>query len=293
MKVLITGASGFIGRSLVRRLSARHEVFVLARSAVQTTQQPHSMITVDLARPIDWRLLPERVDIIIHLAQAPVPLPESANEMFAVNTNSTQHLLDYGRRSRARRFVLASTGDVYGRLGSAKETDAASPESFYAITKRAAEMLVESYSAYFEPCILRLFHPYGPGQVNRLIPRMADRIRQQQPVQVHRNDRPHLTPIHIDDMTRALECVLTSSYCGILNIAGDRIVSIRDLAEMIGHVVGRRPVFKDTGEETFDLIGDNRLMKEILGDWPMISLQEGLRRTLEVKEQEKECLILG
>lgn len=291
MKVLVTGATGFIGQYLVRGLSAQHEVFVVARNPIPSSSQlTCSIITMDLARPIDSRALPEQVDTIIHLAQAPVALPESANEMFAVNTHSTQQLLDYSRRSGARRFVLASTGDVYGREGRAREIDPAAPVSFYGVTKRAAEMLVESYSDYFETCILRLFHPYGPGQSNRLIPKMAERLRLQQPVLLHDNDRPHVTPIYIDDLILAIERVVESSYVGILNIAGERGVSIRELAEEIGSVLGYRPIFEDTGKAVVDLAGDNDLMKEVLGKWTMVSLAEGLNRALNVKE-DTECQI--
>jgi len=284
MKVLVTGATGFIGKYLVRRLSSQHEIFILARNTTQAFSEPtSSIITMDLAGPIDSKALPERVDTIIHLAQATVPLPQSANEMFAVNTHSTQQLLDYARKSGVRRFVLASTGDVYGREGRAREIDPASPLSFYGVTKRAAEMFVGSYSDYFETCILRLFHPYGPGQSNRLIPKIADRLRLREPVLLHDSDRPHLTPIYIDDLILAIERVVESSYIGILNIAGERGVSIRELAEEIGSVLGYRPIFKDTGKAVVDLAGDSELMKEVLGEWTMVGLAEGLNRALNVK----------
>jgi UDP-glucose 4-epimerase len=286
MKVLITGATGFIGQYLVRQLSAQHEIFILARNPLQTFPQDRwSVIEVDLSRKIDGSALPKHIDMIIHLAQAIVALPESANEMFAVNTHSTQQLLDYGRRAGVRRFILASTGDVYGRrTGLCKETDPARPASYYAVTKHASELLALAYSDYFQPCILRLFHPYGPGQTGRLIPKLAARIRQHQPVQLNKQGGPNVTPIYVDDVTRAIEVAMASAYGGVLNICGDIAVSMQELAEEIGRVLQIEPRFQHSDADAVDIGGNNSSMQEVLRRWPLVDLANGLSRTF--KEQE-------
>lgn len=284
MKILVTGATGFIGRHLVLHLSAQHEIHALVRNARQTVSRKRiSIVVSDLARPLDSSMLPAQVDVIIHLAQANVPFPEAANELFAVNTSATQQLLNYGRRVGARRFILPSSGYVYGhRLGPCRETDAAVPASFYAVTKYTSELLALAYSGYLEPCILRLFWPYGPGQSNRLIPRLADRIRQGKPIRLHKDDCPHIsTPVYIDDVVIAFERAIHASYSGIINVAGDTVVSMRDLAKAIGRVLESQPVFEKTNEETGDVIGDNTRMKQVFGVWPMVGLTEGLSRTFE------------
>ncbi|HLG17485.1 MAG TPA: NAD(P)-dependent oxidoreductase [Blastocatellia bacterium] len=286
MKILITGATGFIGRRVVSMLAPQHEVSALARNPAQSiTEGRVSTIMLDLARPLDHRVLPSQVDVIIHLAQANVAFPESAEEMFAVNTRSTLQLLDYGRRAGAGRFILASSGDVYGfRIGASKETDAPAPQSFYAITKLSSELLVNAYSSYIEPCVLRFFHPYGPGQSNRLIARLAQRIRNGESVRLHNNDRPHVSPVYIDDAVTAVDRAINSSYSGVVNIAGNTSISMRDLATKIGSVIECEPVFEETGEEAGDLVGCDELMKQVLGTWPMVGLTDGLSRMLKGKE---------
>ncbi|MEW6207222.1 MAG: NAD(P)-dependent oxidoreductase [Acidobacteriota bacterium] len=280
MKILVTGANGFIGHNLVSRLSGQHEVLAVAREPRLAHHKTASFVVMDLSLPLDMRAMPSQMDVIVHLAQANVSWPEGANELFAVNTSATQQLLDYGRRAGARQFILASTGDVYGRrAGLAKETDAAQPASHYAATKYAAEFVVQSYCDYLASCILRLYQPYGPGQLNRLIPKLAERIRQQSAVRLHKNDGPRLTPIYIDDVTRAVERAIASSYSGTVNIAGDQIVSMRELAEAIGRALKSQPSFVETDETMADLMGDNSLMKEVLGNWDMIALADGLART--------------
>src|SRR5207244_10815857 len=121
--------------------------------------------------------LPDGIDVIVHLAQANVPFPAGARELLAVNTVSTQNLLDYARYAGARSFILASTGDVYGRrFEPCKESDTLKGATFYALTKHAAELLTQAYTPSFRTCILRFFHPYGSDQSNRLIPNLANRI---------------------------------------------------------------------------------------------------------------------
>lgn len=286
MKVLVTGANGFIGRHVVSRLSSDHEIFAVVRDARQgTSNERISIVEMNLEQRLEIAKLPSQIDILIHLAQANARFPEAANQLFGVNTNATQQLLDYGRRARARQFILASTGDVYGHhSGLAKEMDTVAPLSYYATTKYAAELLVQSYSSYLLPCILRLFQPYGPAQSGRLIQKLAERIRKQEVVRLHKGDRPRMTPIYIDDVVRAIKRAIDPSYCGIVNIAGDRTLSMRELAQEIGHAIGSEPVFEDTDEEAADLMGDNGLMKEVLGSWKMVSLEEGLSHTLKTEE---------
>jgi UDP-glucose 4-epimerase len=283
MRILVTGASGFIGRHLVSRLSDAHELFAVDRDPQRAAQSETTrVVLMDLARTLNVSALPAEIDIIIHLAQANVPFPEAANELWAVNTSSTQQLLEYARGARARQFVLASTGDVYGRrTGLCKETDTTAPVSYYGLTKAVAEMLVQTYSDYLQPCIVRLFQPYGPGQSDRLIPKLADRILQGRVVQLNKDDRPRMTPVYVDDVTRAVESAIDSSYSGTVNIAGERVVSVRELAEEIGRALGCEPFFEESGQESADLMGDNNLMRQVLGDWSMVALHDGLSRTFK------------
>jgi len=282
MKVLITGGSGFIGRHLIARLTGRHELFAIVRDQHQVaTRAAVTPVVSDLARPLDHNLLPSEIDVIIHLAQANVLFPDSAGEMFAVNTVSTQQLLDYGRSAGARRFILASSGDVYGRRTAiCRESDDARPASYYAVTKYASELLAIAYSQFLQPCILRFFHPYGSGQAGRLIPKLAARLRLGEPVKVNNEGGPRLSPIFIDDLCRAVELTLASSYCGVLNIAGERVISMQVLADEIGRVLDIKPAFEYSGDEALDISGDNSLMTRVLGSWSMVGLADGLSHAL-------------
>lgn len=286
MSVLVTGATGFIGRQLVMRLSATHQTIALVRRRESSGLEERTrIVTVDLERQLDVGVLPSGIDVIVHLAQANVPFPGSAKTLFAVNTLSTSQLLDYGRQVGARRFILASSGDVYGySKGPSRESDPVKPVGFYAVTKYASELLVQSYSDYMETCILRLYHPYGPGQNERLIPNMVSRIRSGKAILLYRDDSPRFSPMYIDDILIAFQRAILSTYSGVLNVAGDCVVTVRELAEAIAAVLGKDPVFDEIDQVHGDLAGDNSLMKSVLGTWPMVTLKEGLFRTLNSRE---------
>ena len=280
MRILITGASGFIGRRLVARLRDHHEVLALVRERQKAPDPAASEIVMNLAEQLNTSLLPSSVDVVIHLAQANASFPDGANELFAVNTSSTQQLLDYARRSGTKQFILASTGDVYcKRFGPSKETDDVHPESYYGKTKHAAESIVQSYSGYIHACIMRLYQPYGPGQSDRLIPKMADRIRRHEVIKLNEDARPRVTPIYIDDVTHAIERAMDSSFAGTINVSGDRALNLRELAAEIARILEIEPSFEATGEMSSDLMGDNSLMKQVLGGWDMVVLEDGLSRT--------------
>jgi nucleoside-diphosphate-sugar epimerase len=282
MKILITGGTGFVGRNLIARLAPKHDIVTLVRRRPSVALPGNVAVQiVDLAQRLDFGLLPARTDVIVHLAIAEHRFPETASQAFAVNTASTQQLLDYGRRARVKQFILASTGDVYGHrhVGTARETDPANPGSYYAVTKYAAELLVQAYASVLKPCILRLYHPYGTGQTDRLIPRLIEQIRGGTAVRVHPGKRPQLTPTHIDDVAIAFGRAVEKQLTGVYNVAGDTVISLYDLARAIAGIIGNSPVFEEVQEEHGDLAGDSTALKRILGAWPTVPLADGLLRT--------------
>jgi nucleoside-diphosphate-sugar epimerase len=281
MRILLTGVTGFIGRSLALRLAKRHELFALVRD-VRRLEPMRRVVAIraDLLAPVDSRRLPREVDAVVHLAQHHGTFPDAGRELFAVNTARTQELLDYAIHSGARQFMFASSGDVYGyRLDACAEEDVVVPQSFYAVTKHCSEMVARAYSAHLTTTMLRLFTPYGPGQTGRLIPALATRILEGKPVSLNLGNRPLLTPTFIEDVVNAFETALESQAAGTFNVSGNTVMSVRALAEELGRQLGRGPAFQETGEDVGSLIGDNSHMKSVLGIAPVTDLHDGLNRT--------------
>jgi len=284
-RILITGAAGFIGSRLLRVLQTQYEVFGLVRKlpAKDCLGGVH-WIEQDLAEPFDYSRFPERVDVIIHLAQSRSykQFPEGAKDIFHVNIKSTFNLLEYGRHVGAECFMLASTGGVYGHSYERfAETDPVSPLDFYLTSKFASELLIANYRKFFRTVVFRFFFVYGPGQKGMLVPRLMEKVKKSETILVEGNPGVRINPIFVEDAVRVFEAGLHLATSDLFNVAGDEVVTITELVRLIGEVVGKEPVidYKDVKTEG-NLVGDNRRMKEMLGVFPRTRMRDGLRLML-------------
>jgi nucleoside-diphosphate-sugar epimerase len=286
--VLVTGASGFVAPHLIGALVTRgDEVVATARDADRIPAGDGILpLALDLNASLDDIALPA-VDAMVHLAQANVPYPERALELYRVNTLSTLGLLDACARTGARRFVHASSGTVYG-LGDEpfRESDPVRHHQLYATTKIHAEHLVARYADQLDGAVsLRLFAPYGPGQVNRMIPGIIGRVRAGTAVSLNQGGRPRMNPIYIDDTVAAILAALAVDGHKVVNVAGDEIVTIREIAEAAGRAVGVDPIFEDRGGTAAgDVIGDTAAFRAWLGDRAFVTLADGIARTAAAAE---------
>jgi UDP-glucose 4-epimerase len=283
VRVLITGATGLIGRRLVPMLQERgHDVVVLVRPGREGDVDAEPFAH-DLMNPLDSSRLP-RVECVIHLAAHPhIHFPDHALELYRLNASATLELLEASRRLGVERFVLASTGGVYGFTDKAlREDDSTHAHDYYALTKLHGEALVGVYATHFATTVLRPFFPYGPGQQReRLIPRLADTIARGDAVTIREDGGPRLNPIYVDDAAAAVAAASEGRAPAILNIAGLEVVSIAALAEAVGEIVGRATRFELTHDAPAGgLVGDVTRLREVLGEHEFTPLESGLRRAL-------------
>ncbi|MES1247554.1 MAG: NAD(P)-dependent oxidoreductase, partial [Actinomycetota bacterium] len=148
MKILVTGASGFVAQHLVPTLATEHDVIALTHDPERVPAGGNfESVVVDLRDPT--ASFP-KVDAVVHLAQANVPFPDGARDLFAVNTTATVALLDHLRRVGGTHFILASSASVYG-FGERPwtEEDVPAAGDFYSATKLAAERFVRAHEGFF------------------------------------------------------------------------------------------------------------------------------------------------
>jgi UDP-glucose 4-epimerase len=291
MKILVTGATGFIGGRFLELAPADAEIVAVARPGARTEDAQRdrvSWVEADLARPGFETALPGEVDAVVHLAQSrrDRDFPEGAEDVLGVNVAATGRLLDHARRSGARRFLLASTATVYER--SSEPLTEESPldcSSLYAASKRSAELLGQAFGDDLSCLALRIFTVYGAGQRGRLVSDLVERVGAGEPVQVQGERGLLLSPIHVDDVAAtlraAVEAGADSPGFEIANVPGPQALGIREIAEEIGKALGTEPELELTGgEEPGGLVAGRSKLEGLLEVPEPIGFAEGIRRTV-------------
>jgi UDP-glucose 4-epimerase len=285
MRVLLTGASGFVGGYLAPALvAAGHEVQALVRD-VGGYEAPDGVtpLEADLEH-LDRVALPE-VDAVAHFVQANVPFPDEAGTLYAVNTISTLVLLEHARTCGAQRFLYASSASVYG-FGDRPftEADPVAAHDFYATTKINSEQLVGTYSPFLGTSVFRLVAPYGPGQSGRMIPGVIGRVRDGRPVTLNGGGRPRMNPIYVEDAVRAAVAALVLEGNHLVNVAGDEVVGIDRIAELAGEALGREPVFEHgDADAPGDVVADTTRFDELFDLPDRVGMAEGIRRMVSLE----------
>lgn len=282
MRILVTGANGLLGRHAVRRFARDHEIHALVHSAPSSAVEGVNYHVIDLSREGGLDVLPSQIDAVVHLAQSSRfrEFPEQALDVFSVNVGSTARLLEYARRSGARNFVLASSGGVYGAGEEAFKENAVIQHhgrlGYYLGSKLCAEVLAQNYSSLMNVSVLRFFFIYGQGQKrSMLVPRLIDNVLAGQPITLQGNDGIRINPVHVSDATAAVEKCLALDGSHTFNVAGAEVMSLRAIAETIGHAVGREPVLKVDATEPRHLIANIDALRERLVA-PSVNFEEGL-----------------
>lgn len=281
MRLLVTGATGFIGGHVIRELAGSHEVLALCHTTPPASPELGvTWIQQDLTEPLDASKLPERVDGIIHLAQSRYyrQFPDMAKDIFDVNVHGTFQLLEYARRAGVESFIFASTGGINGySYEKFVETDPVIPQSFYLSSKYIAELLIANYQRFFRTVVLRFFFVYGPGQKSMLIPTLLSKVQNGETIVIEGNPGLRINPIFVGDAIRVFEPALHFPTSALFNVAGDEAVTITDLVKLMERVSGKKALVQHTAvDPRRHVVGDNTQMKSVLGAHPKTPLLEGL-----------------
>lgn len=281
--VLVTGANGLLGRSVVSQLASTHEVYALVHTLPKDPLPNIQYFPIDFASDWHAETLPHKVHAIVHLAQSAHfrDVPARALEVFQVNITSTARLLDYAWRVGVESFVYASSGGIYsGGIQTFRETSPViEPNTlgYYLGSKVACEALASSYAQFMKIMVLRFFFIYGQGQ-NRtmLIPRLIDSIKEGRPISIQGESGLRLNPIHVSDACAAVIAALESKSSAIYNVAGPEILSLRELCGEIELLLGKAARFDSFPGQPSDVVGDISLMRKRLHN-PLIRLADGLK----------------
>jgi UDP-glucose 4-epimerase len=295
----VTGGAGFIGSHLASSLLAlgRRVRIVDDLSSGKRANLPRGADflegdVLDLAgRAV------EGADTVYHLA-AQVSVPRSVaapRENHRSTAESTLAMLEASEKAAVRRFVLASSSAVYGNAAPLPKREDQSPEP--ASPYAAAKLTSEFYSRYWatrgsmETVALRFFNVYGPRQdptspYAAAIPIFVDRLVSHRPVPIFGDGTQTRDFTFVGDVIRGLLAAATRpSISGrVFNIASGRSIRVLDLVNLLGKILGQsvsidfRP--PRSGDITHSAADIGQATRD-LGFAPAVSLEEGLRRTLE------------
>jgi dihydroflavonol-4-reductase len=244
VRVLVTGATGFTGRHLVRALAGRgYRVRALVRrasGAAPLAAAGSEILIGDIIRPTDVDRAAEGVHTIYHLAALfrAAGLPDNAFR--AVNVDGTRHVLDAAARHGVQRVVHCSTAGVHGAVREvpANEDSPKNPSDIYQTTKLEAEELAqEAFRTRVPGVVVRPVGIYGPGDVRFL--KLFRAVRSGR----FRMFGPGTVPYHltyIDDLVVGLilagdrPLALGRTYI----LAGDEHVSLNELVRGVAQAVG-------------------------------------------------------
>lgn len=301
MKVLVTGAAGFIGAALTRSLSDSGIPVValdglldgLYPADEKKTRFRHvaelpgvQALTLDL-RTDDLGVIPGDVTHVVNEAAMPgLSLSWVDTELYiGCNLQAVSRLVEASATWPLQKFIQVSTSSVYGRNAVGDESLATEPVSPYGVTKLAAEHLVLAHwrDSGLPVSILRYFSVYGPGQRPDMAYRkFIDRALSGSQIDVYGSGEQSRSNTYIDDCVTATTNALTSARPGeVYNIAGGEERSLNDALSIIEGLTGapleihRHPSARGDQDRTS---GDTAKAQRELGLTHSVSLDEGLAR---------------
>mgnify|MGYP001326916127 CR=1 FL=1 len=304
--ILVTGGCGFIGSNFIRHLietdatvsiinlDALTYAGNLANLSDLADQPRYRFVRGDVAdRETVRSIVRSGVSAILHFAaESHVDRSiQDSGPFVRTNVLGTQVLLDAAKEFGVPRFVQISTDEVYGSLGPTgyftEETPLA-PNSPYAASKAAADVLVRSYAHTFglNAVITRCSNNYGPYQFpEKLIPLFVSNLLADQPVPVYGDGLQVRDWIHVRDHNRAVELVWRFGRPGqVYNIGGRCEKTNLELTHLLMDLLGKprsliRKVQDRPGHDRRYAIDCSKIERE-LGWRPQIGFAEGLRDTI-------------
>ncbi len=309
MTILITGAAGFIGSHICLRLLAKEKKIIgvdnlndyydvkLKRYRLNKLKKfkNFSFIKSDLSANIRLQdiVKKKKITAICHLAaQAGVRYSLINPAIYLkYNVDGFLNILEYCRKFKNTKLVYASSSSVYGgnkKVPFSILDDVSNPVSLYAVTKRANELMAQSYTNLFGINLigLRFFTVYGPwGRPDMAIWKFTEAIIKKRAIQIFNNGKLSRDFTYIDDIIDGVEKSLDYKYKKndkkhmIFNLGNNSPVTVNEMVRKLENIIGIKakkkimPMQLGDVEKTY---ADISLSKKKLGYCPKTTLDDGL-----------------
>jgi len=305
-KILVTGGAGNVGSALTQALLKEKDTFVTVIDNLSTGNL--SKIPLDAPNlkfikgdvnnrdEIAEVMLSNRFDYVFHYAAYVGVQRTQKNPIRVLNDiEGIKHILGLSKNTGVKRFFFSSSSEVYGEpvtIPQHEETTPLNSRVPYAVVKNVGEAFCKSYFQEFglNYTIFRFFNTYGPNQTNDFVmTKFINQALKNEPLTVYGDGSQTRTFCYVSDnietSVRALNEALFIN--DVINIGGDIVITILELAELIIKITGSKseikflPPLKD-GDMTRRQ-PDNSKMKEVLGR-ELIPVEEGIKKLLSSSE---------
>ncbi len=308
MRILITGAAGFLGSHLCDRLLAEgHEVvgmdnFITGSRenlAHLASEENFLFIRHDVSNFI---FVPGKLDAVMHFASPASPNPHSPYgyvnlpiQTMKAGALGTHNTLGVAKAHGAR-FLLASTSEIYGDPLEHPQTesywghvDPIGERSVYDEAKRFAEALTMAYHRFhgIDTRVVRIFNTYGPRMHTddgRVVPNFLMQALKGEPLTIYGDGQQTRSFCYVDDLVEGIYRLLLSDEHHPINIGNPDEITILEFAETINEIVGNHDVIfypeqRGNGDPQRRQPDISRA-QTVLGWEPKISLREGIQKTI-------------
>lgn len=303
MKILITGAEGFIGLALVSFLitesNKKDKIFCMIRNKKRSLLPVSNKIKILPHDLLDSNLpeLPSSIDIIIHLAGISKTFLSSSDgrKQLLDNTLITSNVLKIAEETEAKKLIFASSVYVYSgiKAKSFKEEMPLLPLEPLGISKYTSEMILRAHAKSSDLSVLamRLFTVYGPGsKETQFIPEAIKKFTHSNKQALFGNPLVKRDFIYITDVVRAFKFAIDNNTLlgfNAINIGSGQPHSIQETVEIIKRLTSSSKevkfLNKNANDRSIDLdhCGDIYFAKKHLKWAPMVSFEGGLKNTIK------------
>ena len=279
MRILITGATGFIGTYLINHLNKKNHIVIgLSR---KTNYKQIKKISIRSKAKLNDFFHKNKFDIVIHLDS--VIKECKPLQTFEENCIPTINLLECCVENKIKKFIFASTHLVYGKTQylPIDESHLQNPEKNYPLSKLIIENLCRMYSISYglDVIILRISSVYGEGQLDNLvITNLMSSCIQDKHLTIHKykNGFQLMDLVHVSDVCNAFELACNSKIkFGIFNVASGKAITALDIAKKLSNISGITKIkIKKINQHTNHFFYDISSIKTCLKFKPTIELNE-------------------